>query len=166
MKNIFYYTTVLGKIGIAEENSKITNLIFENEELKEQVSVKETEVLVLAIRQLKEYFNGQREYFELPLNPVGTNFQKKNWSALKEIPYGQTVSYGQVAKTIGCINGARAVGLANNRNPIPIFIPCHRVIGANGKLIGYRGGIDKKIELLKIEGIKINRNKESDYEKK
>lgn len=157
MKYIYYYDTMLGKIGIAEENGEITNLIFEAEKINENVILEETKVLKTAARQLEEYLQGSREVFEIPLNASGTEFQKKDWLALQKIPYGKTVSYGEIAKQIGCPKGARAVGLANNKNPIPIFIPCHRVIGASGKLVGYGGGIDKKIKLLAIEGIKINK---------
>ncbi len=157
MKYIYYYDTVLGKIGIAEENGQITNLIFESEKINANVILQETKILKIAFRQLEEYLQGNREVFELQLNPSGTEFQKKDWLALQQIPYGKTVSYGDIAKQIGCPKGARAVGLANNKNPIPIFIPCHRVIGASGNLVGYGGGIDKKIKLLEIEGIKINR---------
>nr|WP_315021198.1 methylated-DNA--[protein]-cysteine S-methyltransferase [uncultured Aminipila sp.] len=157
MKYICYYDTLLGKIGIAEENGEITNLIFESERTNENVILEETKILKIAFRQLEEYLQGSREVFEIPLNPSGTEFQKKDWLALQQIPYGKTISYGEIAKRIGCPKGARAVGLANNKNPIPIFIPCHRVIGASGKLVGYGGGIDKKIKLLEIEGIKINR---------
>lgn len=157
MKYIYYYDTVLGKIGIAEENGEITNLIFESEKINAHVILQETKILKIAFRQLEEYLQGSREVFELQLNPSGTEFQKKDWLALQQIPYGKTVSYGDIAKQIGCPKGARAVGLANNKNPIPIFIPCHRVIGSSGNLVGYGGGIDKKIKLLEIEGIKINR---------
>nr|WP_312652352.1 methylated-DNA--[protein]-cysteine S-methyltransferase [Aminipila sp.] len=157
MKYIYYYDTVLGKIGIAEENGQITNLIFESEKINANIILQETKILKIAFRQLEEYLQGSREVFELQLNPSGTEFQKKDWLALQQIPYGKTVSYGDIAKQIGCPKGARAVGLANNKNPIPIFIPCHRVIGASGNLVGYGGGIDKKIKLLEIEGIKINR---------
>ena len=157
MKYIYYYDTVLGKIGIAEENGEITNLIFESEKINSNIILQETKILKIAFRQLEEYLQGSREVFELQLNPSGTEFQKRDWLALQQIPYGKTVSYGAIAKQIGCPKGARAVGLANNKNPIPIFIPCHRVIGANGKLVGYGGGIDKKIKLLEIEGIELNR---------
>lgn len=160
MKYIYYYNTSLGKIGIAEENNQITNLVFQGEEIEEineQIFLEETSLIKKAAEQLEEYLQGTRKVFELPLNPSGTEFQKKDWNALQQIPYGKTISYGQIAERIGCPKGARAVGLANNRNPIPIFIPCHRVIGANGKLVGYGGGIDKKIKLLQIEDIQINK---------
>ncbi|MBE6034359.1 MAG: methylated-DNA--[protein]-cysteine S-methyltransferase [Clostridiales bacterium] len=157
MKNIYYYDTILGKIGIAEENDQITNLIFDNEQIEEDTDLKETNIIKKAISQLNEYLGGSRKSFELPLNPAGTEFQRKDWLALQQIPFGKTVSYKDIAEQIGCPKGARAVGLANNRNPIPIFIPCHRVIGADGKLVGYGGGIDKKVKLLELEGILLNK---------
>ena len=108
-------------------------------------------VLEKAIKQLDEYFSGQRKVFELPLNPQGTEFQKKVWGNLLKIPYGQTVSYKRLAEMSGNSFASRAVGMANNKNPIAIIIPCHRVIGADGKLTGYAGGLDLKRELIELE---------------
>ena len=107
-----------------------------------------------AVSQLDEYFAGKRHDFNLPLAPNGTEFQRRVWGALETIPYGQTVSYKYIAEKIGCPKGSRAVGMANHNNPISIVIPCHRVIGASGKLVGYGGGLDIKAKLLSIEGIK------------
>jgi methylated-DNA-[protein]-cysteine S-methyltransferase len=101
--------------------------------------------------QLGEYFAGTRTQFELPLNPHGTEFQTKVWLALREIPYGETASYGETAAAIGSPTASRAVGLANGQNPISIVVPCHRVIGANGSLTGYGGGLDAKRWLLSHE---------------
>ena len=109
-------------------------------------------VLKQAARELSEYFAGERKTFDVPLSPVGTDFQKKVWTALETIPYGETVTYGDIAAKIGKPGAAIAVGQANSRNPIPILIPCHRVIGANGKLVGYTGGMHIKETLLSIEG--------------
>jgi len=103
------------------------------------------------IRQLQWYFSGKLEKFDLPLAPEGTRFQLKVWKELCEIPYGETISYGELARRIGNANAARAVGLANGSNPIPIVIPCHRVIGSNGKLTGYGGGLPIKEKLLALE---------------
>jgi methylated-DNA-[protein]-cysteine S-methyltransferase len=103
------------------------------------------------IRQLRAYFAGELEDFDLPLAPQGTLFQQKVWSELCEIPYGETICYGELARRIGNPNASRAVGLANGSNPIPIVIPCHRVIGANGKLTGYGGGLPIKEKLLALE---------------
>jgi methylated-DNA-[protein]-cysteine S-methyltransferase len=104
-----------------------------------------------AARQLAAYFAGDRTEFDLPLAPAGTEFQKRVWDELTRIPYGLTVSYGEIAERIGNPKGVRAVGLANGRNPISIVVPCHRVIGANGKLVGYGGGLPRKEWLLAHE---------------
>ena len=103
-------------------------------------------------RQLAEYFTGTRRVFDLPLHPVGTAFRMKVWSELQQIPYGQTITYGELARRVGNARGARAVGGANHHNPISIIIPCHRVIGADGSLTGYGGGLDMKEALLRLEG--------------
>lgn len=112
---------------------------------EDQKPLKET------IRQLNAYFAGKLEQFDLPLAPEGTPFQLEVWRRLSEIPYGQTISYGELARRIGNPNASRAVGLANGSNPIPIVIPCHRVIGSNGKLTGYGGGLPIKEKLLALE---------------
>ena len=103
------------------------------------------------IRQLGAYFSGELETFDLPLKPQGTPFQLAVWQRLCEIPYGETISYGELARRLGNPNASRAVGLANGTNPIAIVIPCHRVIGSNGKLTGYGGGLDIKEKLLALE---------------
>lgn len=102
-------------------------------------------------KQLSEYFAGKRSEFDIPLQPQGTAFQQSVWQALQQITYGSTCTYGEIATKIGQAKAARAIGQANNRNPIAIVIPCHRVIGANNKLTGYAGGLDKKEFLLKLE---------------
>ena len=108
-------------------------------------------VLKEAERQLGEYFSGDRTDFELPLAPDGTAFQRRVWDALCEIPYGETISYGELARRIGQPSASRAVGLANGKNPISIVVPCHRVIGSSGKLVGYGGGLERKHTLLELE---------------
>lgn len=109
-------------------------------------------VLVEAVRQLTAYFQRELTDFDLPLAPVGTDFQQRVWTQLGLIGYGETASYGQIAGRLGMTNAAaRAVGLANGRNPIPIVVPCHRVIGANGTLTGYAGGLERKQQLLELE---------------
>lgn len=102
-------------------------------------------------RQLSEYFAGAREVFDLPLQMAGTPFQRQVWAALQQIGYGQTASYGEIAAAVGAPGAARAVGIANGRNPISIVVPCHRVIGANGTLTGYGGGLPRKRYLLDLE---------------
>lgn len=108
-------------------------------------------VFVAAKAQLTEYFAGTRTVFDLPLNPLGTAFQKSVWAELVKIPYGQTLSYGELARRIGNPKASRAVGLANGKNPLSIVVPCHRVIGASGKLTGYGGGLARKEALLALE---------------
>lgn len=103
------------------------------------------------IGQLDEYFAGSRTEFDIPLHPTGTPFQLKVWEQLRAIPYGETISYGALARRVSSPNASRAVGLANGRNPIAIIIPCHRVIGADGSLTGYGGGLDRKRFLLGLE---------------
>lgn len=116
-----------------------------------QAVTEKTAVLENAERQLKEYFAGIRKKFDLPLKPDGTAFFQSVWKALREIPYGETRTYGDVAGVIGKPSAARAVGMANHHNPIMIVIPCHRVIGANGQLVGYACGLDIKKKLLALE---------------
>ena len=106
-----------------------------------------------AVDQLEAYFAGERQEFDLELDLVGTNFQRRVWEALQTIPYGETRSYGQIAGQIGSPGASRAVGLANGHNPIGIIIPCHRVIGANGGLTGYGGGLERKRALLELERV-------------
>jgi methylated-DNA-[protein]-cysteine S-methyltransferase len=109
--------------------------------------------LAATVVQLNEYFNGGRREFDLPLYFEGTTFQRRVWQELTEIPYGETWSYGQLARRIGKPSASRAVGLANGRNPISILVPCHRVIGADGSLTGYGGGLERKRWLLAHEGL-------------
>lgn len=152
MKNIFYYETKIGKIGISEENNYITDLFFGVQELScEEYTVKETEIIKDANKQLSEYLNGDRKQFDLPLHPSGSEFSKQVWCELCKIPYGETRTYLELANTINRPKSYRAVGLANSKNPISIFIPCHRLIGSNGSLRGYLGGIKTKDYLLKLE---------------
>lgn len=108
-------------------------------------------ILERAVRQLREYFDGERREFDLPLDPVGTEFQQRVWQVLRTIPYGRTISYGEQADRLGDRNKSRAVGAANGRNPISIIVPCHRVIGSTGKLTGFAAGVDAKAWLLQHE---------------
>lgn len=151
MKNIFFYQTDIGEIGIAESDNAITNLYFHGEDIPEDAVVHETELLKEAGRQLQDYLAGKRRDFTLPLAPAGTEFMLRVWEVLRAIPYGETRNYREIAQITGNQKASRAVGLANNRNPIPIFVPCHRVIGTNGKLTGYRGGPQTKERLLELE---------------
>lgn len=108
-------------------------------------------ILAAAVAQLQEYFAGDRRAFDLPLDPVGTEFQRQVWQVLRTIPYGDTISYGEQARRLGDVNKSRAVGAANGRNPIGIIVPCHRVVGSTGKLTGFAGGLDTKAWLLQHE---------------
>ena len=113
----------------------------------------EDPLLSEAIGQLREYFDGARETLSMPLHPNGTPFQMSVWRALEEIPYGRTRTYRDIACRLGRPTATRAVGAANGQNPLPIFVPCHRVIGANGSLTGFGGGLDVKLALLRLEGV-------------
>lgn len=154
-----YYTelpTMAGLLRIVEENDAILQIQFEQEQKTVgDAALQDTPLLLEAKRQLEEYFAGLRAGFSLPLNPQGTAFQKKVWQQLEAIPYGQTRTYGQIAAAVGQPTASRAVGGANHNNPIAIVIPCHRVIGANGKLTGYAGGLDIKEKLLRLEGVEV-----------
>ncbi len=154
MKNLYYYETRIGPIGIADDGEAITDIFFgKDDDPKDldQMKMRETGLIKEAQRQLTEYFEGRRKVFELPLKAEGTPFQKAAWEALLTIPYGEIRSYGQMAKQVGNPKACRAIGMANNRNPIAIVIPCHRVIGSDGKLVGYGGGLHIKEFLLEIE---------------
>ncbi|MGO5024011.1 methylated-DNA--[protein]-cysteine S-methyltransferase [Lawsonibacter sp. LCP25S3_G6] len=120
-----------------------------------------TELTKKVFSQLQEYFSGQRKTFDFPYELRGTEFQKKVWAALETIPYGQTRSYREIAQAVGNPKAVRAVGAANGKNPMWIVVPCHRVVGANGTLTGYAGGIDMKRRLLELEQQVLKRNGES-----
>jgi len=123
MKNIFFYDTPVGRISISDNGKAITDLCFEKENEIFDAELKETSLIKEASKQIKEYFEGKRKVFELPLDANGTEFQQKVWNELQKVPYGETRSYGQIAKNIGQPKASRAVGMANNRNPISIIIP-------------------------------------------
>ncbi len=147
----YKYETEIGTITLSESNGSLLELSFNDLEVPNNYIIQETTLLHKASSQLKEYFSSNRKEFSLPLNPTGTPFQKKVWKALLSIPYGETKSYKDIAVLIGNPKASRAIGMANNKNPISIFIPCHRVIGSNGKLVGYGGGLSMKKYLLDLE---------------
>lgn len=151
VENTCYYDMDYMKIGITEAEGAITRLFFATEEQARAGAATETPLLAAAALQMRQYLQGRRKEFFLPLEPQGTEFMRQVWQALETIPYGETRSYKQIAVQIGKDKAYRAVGLANNRNPIAIIIPCHRVIGHNGQLIGYGGGLALKERLLKLE---------------
>lgn len=144
-----YYQSPIGLICIREQDGYITSVILVDKQ--ENTEQTETPLLEKAVAQLKEYFEGKRKYFDLPLKQQGTDFQKKAWDYLSAIPYGKTVSYKQEATAIGSPKGCRAVGGANGKNNIAIIVPCHRVVNEGGKLGGYAYGIDIKKYLLNLE---------------
>ena len=149
------YTLPIGDVTLVCEKGDIIELCFGRNAPTKMIEAGMMEdnlpILEKAYKQLKEYFVGERKEFDLPLDPVGTEFQMKVWEALQTIPYGETRSYKEIAMQIGNENASRAVGMANNRNPLPIFIPCHRVVGADGGIVGYAGGTEVKVALLELE---------------
>lgn len=151
-----YYESPLGQILLTATDSALTGLHFVGEKYYPSISPESKHdesnpTLQSAARQLDEYFNGYRQSFELKLATEGTPFQRSVWHALTQLPFGETVSYAQLAQRIGNPNAVRAVGAANGRNPISIVVPCHRVIGADGALTGYAGGLARKEALLRLE---------------
>ena len=144
----YSYETMLGSVTLVEEDGAL--LAISTHRSWEGI-VQETPLIKEAYHQLIEYLQGNRKTFHLPLRMKGTDFQVTVWKALCDIPYGETRSYKQIAEAIGNPKAVRAVGLANNKNPLLVVVPCHRVIGANGKLVGYAAGIEKKEFLLKLE---------------
>jgi len=149
----------IGKLKLVATDEGLAGILWEKDHPGRVRLNIETEdnghpVLIETERQLKEYFAGQRKEFALKLDLAGTAFQRKVWNALLTIPFGETRSYGQIAKQIGSPGAVRAVGAANGRNPVSIIAPCHRVIGSTGKLTGFAGGLDAKAYLLALEGAK------------
>ncbi len=144
----YIYDTEIGKIEITEESEIIIGINFN---VDTNIKKQETKLIRNTYLQIKEYLEGKREEFDIPIKLNGTEFQKKVWRELLEIPYGETRSYKQIAEKIGNPKACRAVGMANHNNPIAIIVPCHRVIGTNNKLVGYAGGVDIKQKLLNLE---------------
>ena len=146
----------VGKLKLVCNEQALVAVLWENEKngrvkLPKMEANPNNPLLLDAEGQLEEYFNGEREQFDLPLDPIGTDFQKKVWNELKKISYGATLSYGEIAAKIGSPKSARAIGAANGRNPISIIVPCHRVIGISGDLTGFAGGLNYKEKLLSLE---------------
>jgi len=143
-----YIQTPVGLHEISADDTSITSVYFANEKTKKE---NPSSLTNLCATQLKDFFDGKRNDFTLPLRPAGTTFQIQVWNELQKIPFGKTISYKELAKRLGDEKKIRAAGTANGRNPIPIIIPCHRVIGSDGSLVGYGGGLDKKKWLLEFE---------------
>jgi len=157
MKQSFFSAlpTPIGDLGIFAENDAIYRVEFidrvKERDLMDTCSLKENELTLLAKKQLEQYFTGKATVFNLPLAPQGTPFRQHAWQALQQIPYGETRYYSQQAELMNNKKAVRAVGAANGANPIAIIIPCHRVIGKDGSLTGYAGGLDRKAWLLNFE---------------
>lgn len=153
-----YMPSPVGKLTLISGDNQLTAVLWENDRPNRVQATPDLEnnthpVLLEAEKQLQEYFDGQRNQFDLPLNPIGTDFQKEVWRVLASIPYGSTLSYADIARKLGNLKAVRAVGAANGRNPLSIIVPCHRVIGTDGKLTGFAGGLEAKAWLLSREGI-------------
>ena len=142
----------IGNILLVEQDNQLTEVAFTEKDI---ISMPASELLTSTKNQLDEYFTGQRQEFSLPLKPAGTEFQQKVWQELLLIPYGTTISYQEVANRLGDPKCIRAAGRANGQNPIAIIIPCHRVIGSGGEMTGYGGGIQRKKDLLTLEGADV-----------
>ncbi|MEO2013401.1 MAG: methylated-DNA--[protein]-cysteine S-methyltransferase [Fuerstiella sp.] len=153
--------TPVGRLFLAGDPAGLRYLLFDNESMTERHSIpwqaweQNVEKLKEPVEQLEAYFAGQLKRFDFPVVGEGTDFQKRVWNALCDIPYGETASYGDIAKVIGQPTASRAVGMANGRNPISIIVPCHRIIGTSGKLVGYGGGLERKKSLLRLEGVAV-----------
>lgn len=156
---IDYIESPLGLIECKATNKGVAHVIFCGEQ---KIKNQPNNITDLCKQQLIKYFNGDLSRFELPLDPKGTEFQKSIWQCLSTIPFGKTVTYLDIAKMINKPKGSQAVGGANGRNPISIIVPCHRVVGSNGSLTGYAGGIERKLWLLNHEGIELKPSKEND----
>lgn len=150
MKKVLIMDSPIGKLTIVEEDQKLIAIEFGDMKILD-ADYEESELLLDVKKQLDEYFMGERKVFDIKLNSKGTEFQKKVWDKLISIPYGQTASYKAIASLVGNEKASRAVGMANNKNPIPIIIPCHRVVGSSGKMVGYAGGLEIKENLLHLE---------------
>lgn len=143
-----YFESVIGLVEVCANSAGIKSIYFVDEK---KSNTTDSELTQKTVEQLAQYFAGERIEFDLPLEASGTAFQKKVWQALTQIPHGQTCSYGDIANKLGNPKAVRAVGAANGKNPISIVVPCHRVIGANGTLTGYAGGLKRKSFLLTLE---------------
>lgn len=152
MRFMYSYRSPLGPLRLVGDEDGLTHLLIAPQSAPEGAVQGETPLLRRAARELDEYFARKRKSFTIALSPQGTPFQQTVWAALRTIPYGQTVSYIDVAKMIGRPSASRAVGGANGKNPIPILIPCHRVVAADGSLGGYSLGLEMKRRLLELEG--------------
>lgn len=148
----FSLESPIGNLKLETTGNAILRLSFNGKEFRDSNLANQPEIIRTAVQQLKEYFNGERKEFDLPLALEGTDFQLRVWENLQKISYGATTTYSELSKMMGNVKAVRAIGRANGQNPIPIIIPCHRVVGAGGNLTGYSGGLEKKKYLLRHEG--------------
>ncbi|MDE5623501.1 MAG: methylated-DNA--[protein]-cysteine S-methyltransferase [Alistipes sp.] len=153
MEHSVWFDTPVGPLTVVASDRAVTAVRFGAAGEPAASAGASTPLLRQAVGELREYFAGTRREFSLPLAPTGTPFQQQVWAALREIPYGRTRTYGQIAAQIGRPKACRAVGMANNRNPLAIVVPCHRVVGASGALTGYAAGLSVKEKLLALESV-------------
>lgn len=153
--------SILGALYLVASSRALRGVYWKRQDVPRSRSLQEQEgehgglILRLAVRQLGEYLAGERREFDIPLHPEGTAFQLRVWRQLRQIPYGETRTYGEIARGLKNENAVRAIGAANAKNPLPIIIPCHRVIGAGGALTGFSGGLEKKAKLLDLEKMAV-----------
>ena len=161
MHYTWFEQTPVGRLLLAGSDAKLRYLIFDADSPRKRHPVprkdweQSEKPFRETIRQLNAYFAGKLTNFDVEVEGEGTAFQQRVWKELRNVPYGETVTYGDIAKAIGQPTASRAVGMANGRNPISIVVPCHRIIGSSGKLVGYGGGLERKTKLLKLEGVAV-----------
>ncbi|MDE6261258.1 MAG: methylated-DNA--[protein]-cysteine S-methyltransferase [Oscillospiraceae bacterium] len=148
---VLYRTYPIGTLGLMDDGQGLSRVFLYREDVRPDTGEGETPLTLWAAAELEEYFAGKRKSFTVPLSPWGTEFQLAVWQALRDIPYGQTRTYGEIAAAIGRPRAARAVGMANHDNPLMIFTPCHRVVGKDGSLTGFACGLEVKRRLLELE---------------
>ncbi len=153
--NYQHLESPIGTLRLLSDGQALVRIEFENH-LQEDGDQRCDAVREKTAAQLQQYFAGERRHFELPLAPGGTDFQQGVWNQLRAIPFGELRTYRDVAVSVGNLKAVRAVGVANGRNPIPIVVPCHRVVGSNGKLTGFAGGLNVKRKLLALEGLELS----------
>ena len=159
MSPVLYRDYPIGALGLMDDGQGLSRVFLRQEGVEYGFPEGETPLTVQAAAELEEYFDRRRNSFTVPLSPHGTRFQLAVWKALRDIPYGQTRTYGEIAASVGRPKAARAVGMANHDNPLLIFTPCHRVVGKDGALTGFACGLEVKRRLLELEGVHIIQSK-------
>jgi methylated-DNA-[protein]-cysteine S-methyltransferase len=160
-----YLASPLGRLLLTSDGEGLTGIRFPRQQPSTTPAhwTRDPQRFIEVCRQLRAYFAGELRDFDLPLAMAGSPFERRVWNALRKVPHGETVSYGHIADRIGQPTACRAVGLANGKNPIPIVVPCHRVIGADGSLTGYGGGLDTKRWLLELEGVQLETRRQGTF---